>query len=187
MMTSISSRARLAALAIGVAMLAVSLRSALRGDRLAWTSVLGVGFMLVALGGLSWIACTVPVFEVVSIMQLGRDLIRLPLRLRHKKGEELGIRDGMGVDREGGEIHIVLWCLWREQIPIRNVIDLLKLIKPAAGGTHAKSPTATHHHRRRGDCIRHGLLHQKISICRPSFDLFELVDHYIPRCLAIDL
>jgi GGDEF domain-containing protein len=46
----------LVAVAVGILMLGVSFRSALRGDRLAWTSVLGVGFMLVALSGLSWIA-----------------------------------------------------------------------------------------------------------------------------------
>lgn len=46
----------LAAVGMGVAMLVVALRSALRGDRLAWGSVTGVGCMLVALSGLSWIA-----------------------------------------------------------------------------------------------------------------------------------
>jgi GGDEF domain-containing protein len=44
------------AVGVGVVMLGVSFRSAVRGDRLAWTSVLGVAFMLVALSGLSWIA-----------------------------------------------------------------------------------------------------------------------------------
>lgn len=41
---------------LGVLMWGVALRSALRGDRLAWTTVTGVSFMLAALGGLSWIA-----------------------------------------------------------------------------------------------------------------------------------
>ncbi|MDI1342244.1 GGDEF domain-containing protein [Polaromonas sp.] len=41
---------------LGVVALAVSLRSAYRGDRLAWTAVLGVFFMLVAMLGLGWIA-----------------------------------------------------------------------------------------------------------------------------------
>ena len=40
----------------GVLALAASVRSALRGDRLAWLAVWGVSFMLVALAGLSWIA-----------------------------------------------------------------------------------------------------------------------------------
>ncbi|MDB5858855.1 MAG: putative rane protein [Ramlibacter sp.] len=44
------------AVGVGMAMLVVTFRSALRGDRLAWTSVLGVAFMLVSLAGLSWIA-----------------------------------------------------------------------------------------------------------------------------------
>lgn len=44
------------AFAIGAAMLLVAVRSALRGDRLAWGTVSGVFFMLVALTGLSWIA-----------------------------------------------------------------------------------------------------------------------------------
>lgn len=44
------------AVGVGSAMLVVALRSALRGDRLAWTTVSGVSFMLVALAGLSWIA-----------------------------------------------------------------------------------------------------------------------------------
>lgn len=42
--------------ALGVVALAVSLRSVYRGDRLAWTAVLGVFFMLVAMLGLGWIA-----------------------------------------------------------------------------------------------------------------------------------
>jgi GGDEF domain-containing protein len=46
----------LAALAVGAGMLVTALRSALRGDRLAWASVSGVCFMLVALASLSWIA-----------------------------------------------------------------------------------------------------------------------------------
>jgi GGDEF domain-containing protein len=40
----------------GALALAACLRSALRGDRLAWLAVCGVSFMLVALSGLSWIA-----------------------------------------------------------------------------------------------------------------------------------
>lgn len=44
------------AFSIGTAMLAVALRSALRGDRLAWISVSGVCCMLVSVAGLSWIA-----------------------------------------------------------------------------------------------------------------------------------
>lgn len=44
------------AFVIGSAMLAIALRSALRGDRLAWAAVSGVSFMLVAVAGLSWIA-----------------------------------------------------------------------------------------------------------------------------------
>ena len=54
----------LQALALGTAMacllglvaLVLSVRSALRGDRLAWVAVAGVFFMLVALAGLRWIA-----------------------------------------------------------------------------------------------------------------------------------
>lgn len=42
--------------ALGVVALAVSLRSVYRGDRLAWTAVLGVFFMLLAMLGLGWIA-----------------------------------------------------------------------------------------------------------------------------------
>ncbi|MGH6639916.1 MAG: diguanylate cyclase domain-containing protein [Polaromonas sp.] len=41
---------------LGLVALALSLRSALRGDRLAWAAVAGVSFMLVAIAGLSWIA-----------------------------------------------------------------------------------------------------------------------------------
>jgi len=46
------------ACAIGFAGLAVALRSALRGERLTWAAVAGVGCMLVALTGLSWMAVT---------------------------------------------------------------------------------------------------------------------------------
>ncbi|MBI5279589.1 MAG: diguanylate cyclase [Burkholderiales bacterium] len=45
-----------AAIAIGVAMLVAAVRSAMRGDRLAWASVSGVFFMLCAVAGLTWIA-----------------------------------------------------------------------------------------------------------------------------------
>ena len=45
-----------AAMLGGVLALAACVRSALRGDRLAWLAVWGVSFMLVALAGLSWIA-----------------------------------------------------------------------------------------------------------------------------------
>jgi GGDEF domain-containing protein len=50
------------AFGVGVMMLLVALRSAVRGDRLAWMTVSGVSLMLVALGGLSVIALdrTVP-------------------------------------------------------------------------------------------------------------------------------
>ncbi|MDP2451494.1 MAG: GGDEF domain-containing protein [Polaromonas sp.] len=41
---------------LGAVALVVSLRSVYRGDRLAWTAVLGVFFMLVAMLGLGWIA-----------------------------------------------------------------------------------------------------------------------------------
>lgn len=44
------------AFAVGALMLLIALRSALRGDRLAWVTVSGVSLMLVALTGLSWIA-----------------------------------------------------------------------------------------------------------------------------------
>jgi GGDEF domain-containing protein len=44
------------AFAAGAAMLAVSVRSALRGDRVAWEAVSGISFMLAAIAGLSWIA-----------------------------------------------------------------------------------------------------------------------------------
>jgi GGDEF domain-containing protein len=44
------------AVGVGVLMLVIALRSALRGDRLAWVSVSGIACMLVALSGLSWIA-----------------------------------------------------------------------------------------------------------------------------------
>ena len=45
-----------AALLGGIVALVVCVRSAWRGDRLAWLAVWGVSFMLVALAGLSWIA-----------------------------------------------------------------------------------------------------------------------------------
>ncbi|MDO9357397.1 MAG: GGDEF domain-containing protein [Polaromonas sp.] len=41
---------------LSIATLTVSLRSAWRGDRLAWRAVFGVFFMLIAMLGLSWIA-----------------------------------------------------------------------------------------------------------------------------------
>lgn len=41
---------------VGTTMLLIGVRSAVRGDRLAWVAVLGVCFMLMALAGLSWIA-----------------------------------------------------------------------------------------------------------------------------------
>jgi GGDEF domain-containing protein len=41
---------------LGLAALVLSLRSALRGDRLAWVAVAGVVFMLIAIAGLSWAA-----------------------------------------------------------------------------------------------------------------------------------
>jgi GGDEF domain-containing protein len=44
------------AFSVGVLMLLVAVRSALRGDRLAWMTVTGVALMLVALAGLSLIA-----------------------------------------------------------------------------------------------------------------------------------
>lgn len=44
------------AFGVGAAMWLITLRSARRGDRLAWAAVLGVTFMLVAVTGLSWIA-----------------------------------------------------------------------------------------------------------------------------------
>ena len=44
------------AFCIGLGGLVIAIRSARRGDRLAWVGVLGVTFMLVSLGGLSWIA-----------------------------------------------------------------------------------------------------------------------------------
>jgi GGDEF domain-containing protein len=44
------------AFAVGASMLLVCIRSAQRGDRLAWVAVSGVSFMLVAVTGLSWIA-----------------------------------------------------------------------------------------------------------------------------------
>jgi GGDEF domain-containing protein len=44
------------AVGVGASMLVVCIRSAQRGDRLAWVAVSGVAFMLVAVTGLSWIA-----------------------------------------------------------------------------------------------------------------------------------
>ena len=44
------------AFSVGTAMWLVALRASLRGDRLAWTTVTGVGLMLVSLAGLTWIA-----------------------------------------------------------------------------------------------------------------------------------
>jgi len=44
------------AFAVGAFMLVVAVRSAFRGDRLAWAAVSGVTFMLVSVAGLSWIA-----------------------------------------------------------------------------------------------------------------------------------
>jgi len=41
---------------LGATALVLSIRSALRGDRLAWVAVSGVSFMLVAIAGLGWIA-----------------------------------------------------------------------------------------------------------------------------------
>lgn len=48
--------ASVSALAVGLLMEAVALRSGLRGDRLAWVTISGVSCMLVSLTGLSWIA-----------------------------------------------------------------------------------------------------------------------------------
>ncbi len=45
-----------AAFVLACFMLAIAMRSARRGDRLAWTTVAGVSFMLLALAGLGWIA-----------------------------------------------------------------------------------------------------------------------------------
>lgn len=44
------------AFGVGAVALVICVRSAQRGDRLAWTAVSGVAFMLVAVSGLSWIA-----------------------------------------------------------------------------------------------------------------------------------
>jgi GGDEF domain-containing protein len=41
---------------VGAAMLVIALRSALNGDSLGWAAVAGVACMLVAVGGLTWIA-----------------------------------------------------------------------------------------------------------------------------------
>lgn len=46
----------LMAFIVGALMLGVAVRSAARGDRLAWAAVTGVACMLVAVAGLSWIA-----------------------------------------------------------------------------------------------------------------------------------
>jgi GGDEF domain-containing protein len=46
----------LVAIAIGLAGLGITIRSARRGDRLAWLAAAGVTFMLVAIAGLTWIA-----------------------------------------------------------------------------------------------------------------------------------
>jgi GGDEF domain-containing protein len=46
----------LVAFTVGACMLLICIRSARRGDRLAWVAVSGVCFMLVAVSGLSWIA-----------------------------------------------------------------------------------------------------------------------------------
>jgi GGDEF domain-containing protein len=43
-------------LSMAVTMLLICVRNAIRGDRLAWSAVSGVCFMLVAIAGLSWIA-----------------------------------------------------------------------------------------------------------------------------------
>ena len=48
--------ASLMAFVVGAVALIICIRSALRGDRLAWVAVSGVTFMLVAVSGLSWIA-----------------------------------------------------------------------------------------------------------------------------------
>jgi GGDEF domain-containing protein len=63
-----------AAFAVGLAMLGMAVRNALRGDRLAWASVSGVSCMLAAVAGLSWIALdrsvpwTVHAFSAVAGM-----------------------------------------------------------------------------------------------------------------------
>jgi GGDEF domain-containing protein len=49
------------AFSVGLVMCVVALRRALGGDRLAWVTVSGVSFMLLALGGLSWIALSASV------------------------------------------------------------------------------------------------------------------------------
>lgn len=48
--------ASLMAIALGVVMLLVAVRSARRGDRQAWLTVFGMAFVLLAVAGLSWIA-----------------------------------------------------------------------------------------------------------------------------------
>src|SRR5215212_9836459 len=102
-------------------------------------------------GGMGWMVRAVPVFEVVTIMQLGRDMVRPPRWLNGKKGKELRICDGVNIDGEGGESHIMLRRLRCEQIPISNVIDLLDLVEPVAGCAHAEGSTAAHYHRCRGE------------------------------------
>jgi len=47
-----------AAFSVGAAMLVITIRGALRGDRAGWTAVVGIACMLVAIAGLSWIALT---------------------------------------------------------------------------------------------------------------------------------
>jgi GGDEF domain-containing protein len=48
------------AFTVGAFMLLVAVRSAIRGDRLAWAAVSGVTFMLISVGGLSWVALNPP-------------------------------------------------------------------------------------------------------------------------------
>jgi GGDEF domain-containing protein len=48
--------ASLLIIALGLVMLLVVVRSARRGDRQAWLTVIGMGFVLLAVAGLSWIA-----------------------------------------------------------------------------------------------------------------------------------
>jgi GGDEF domain-containing protein len=56
------------ALSMGVAGLLIAIRSARRGDRLAWVGVCGITFMLISMSGLTWIA-------------LDRDGVPLPVHL----------------------------------------------------------------------------------------------------------
>ena len=60
--------ASIVALSMGVAGLLIAIRSARRGDRLAWVGVCGVTFMLISMSGLTWIA-------------LDRDGVPLPVHL----------------------------------------------------------------------------------------------------------